>query len=281
MCYMNNFKPPAILECSKFVASGTSINERIVRDYEFDFYLGGERDIYIDEKNYKISKGCMVFKKPGQFTSGNSDYNMYMLTLDFSYKCEIPHGKYIRSSSTVQQENCDIGILNEIPSVFIPYHQEELKKLFKILCNNSYPNIVNTEVQNQTLTELLLLLLADAFRYKREYSSANRSEKSYVEKACNYINQNYYKEITLSALAENLSLNKSYLVKLFKNELQTTPNQYIKQTRLFYAERMLIQTDLTVENICFSCGFNTPSYFIKCFKENFGKSPLEYRNTHT
>ena len=151
---MDSFKTPAILECSKFVASGTSINKRVVRDYEFDFYLGGERDIYIDEKNYKISKGCMVFKRPGQFTSGNSNYNMYMLTLDFSHKCEIPHGKYIRSSSTPQQELCNLDILNNIPPVFIPYHQEELKKLFKILCNNSYPNIVNTEVQNQTLTEL-------------------------------------------------------------------------------------------------------------------------------
>jgi len=78
-------------------------------------------------------------------------------------------------------------------------------------------------------------------------------------------------------IANHVALNKNYLIKLFKKEIGMTPHTYIIKTRLFYAKLMLIQTDLSVENIALSCGFNNSSYFIKCFRETFGNSPSKYR----
>lgn len=277
---MEKILTPKILQCNKFVSSGYSFDKRVVRDYEFDFYIDGERNIYIDNHNYNISKGCMVFKKPGQITSGDSNYNMYMLSIDFSNESNIPPEKYIRSSSNPQQKICTSEILNDIPEVFYPYHQAELQQLLKLLCSFSYPNIINEEMQNKVFSEFILLLLSDVYRYNRASNPISYRKKTYIEQACNYINKNYSQNLTITVLANYLSLNKNYLIKLFKKEMSTTPNQYIKQTRLYYAKLMLIQTELSVENIGLSCGFNTPSYFIKCFKENFGISPLTYRNNN-
>jgi AraC-like DNA-binding protein len=43
---------------------------------------------------------------------------------------------------------------------------------------------------------------------------------------------------------------------------------------------MLIQTELSIKDIGFSCGFNTTSYFIKCFKDKYGVSPLTYKTEY-
>ena len=152
--------------------------------------------------------------------------------------------------------------------------------LYKKLISCSYPNVINKELQKKYVCELLLLILSDACRRNREMTEPQYSKETYIEKACSYISRNYNKEITVDALAEYVSLNKNYLIRLFKKELMSTPNQYIIETRLYHARVMLLQTNLSVKSIAFSCGFNTPSYFIKCFKESFGQTPAEYRETH-
>lgn len=275
---MNEFITPDVLQCNRFIATSDVENRRIIRDYEFDFYVDGERDIYLDGKYYKISKGSLMFRKPGQVIVGTGNYNMYTLTLDFSMESKISPSRYVRSDFSPQQKICHPDIFNDIPDVFFPVHQEEITELYKILCRNSYPNVINKEVQRETLEELLFLILADSKRYNREAVNRNSNKINYIEKACNYITRNYSKDLNLDIIADSLSLNKNYFIKLFKKELSVTPNQYILSTRLFYAKQMLAQTELSVQNIALSCGFNTTSYFIKCFREKFGITPKEYKN---
>jgi AraC-like DNA-binding protein len=267
---------PKILQCNHFIASASSKDSRIVRDYEFDFYLDGERDMYIDGKFYKISKGCLVFKKPGQQVTSSGDYNMYMLTLDFSLKSDSLPNTYLRSSLSAQQEIYDNKFLNVIPDVFYPFHKDEIESIYKKLCAVSFPNTINESEQNTLLCRLIFLILSDVFK-----NNKNKIKKvSYVEEICNYINLNYSKDISVSQIANDFSLNKNHLIRLFKKEIMITPNQYIMNTRLFYSRLMLIQTELSIKDIGFSCGFNTTSYFIKCFKDKYGVSPLTYKTEY-
>lgn len=275
---MKEFVIPAVLQCNRFIATSDIENRRIVRDYEFDFYVDGERDVYLDGRYYKLSKGSLIFRKPGQIISGTGNYNMYILTLDFSGKVTIKPEEYIRSNFTPQQEICHPDFYDNIPEVFFPFHQEEITELYKIMSKNSYPNVINKDAQQNALSEFLFLVLADSERYKREEALQEAAKSSYIERACNYITRNYSKNLSLDIIADYLSLNKNYLIKLFKKELSVTPNRYILSTRLFYAKLMLGGTELSVQSVALSCGFNTTSYFIKCFKENYGLTPVEYRN---
>ena len=277
---MNSFPVPNVLEAMKLVLSSPANikSQRIVRDYEFDLYLGGERDIYIDDVYYHISEGSLVFRKPGQSIVGYGDYNMYMLTLDFSNRDESLVKNYFRSSSTPQQATCELDILNNIPAVFIPYHQSELKELFKKLSQCSPPNLVDKKLQKQHVMETLFLIFADAYKHQIQKNPDNTADNSYVKKACMYINAHYNEQLRIDHIARELSLNKNYLIKLFGKHLNLTPNQYIIETRLLRSRYMLAETEQSIQQIAWSCGFNTPSYFIKCFKRRFGKSPLVYRN---
>jgi AraC-like DNA-binding protein len=53
--------------------------------------------------------------------------------------------------------------------------------------------------------------------------------------------------------------------------------KYLLDTRLHFARALLLQTDETVSGIAERCGFNTSSYFIKCFRERYFESPLSYK----
>lgn len=272
---MEKFPIPDVLECMHFVLSTSQRNSRIVRNYEFDLYLGGEREIYINGAHYHISEGCLVFRKPGETVVGYGSYDMYMLTLDFSGSKINNLINYYRKSDSPQQPICPLDVLNQIPSVFVPYHQNDLKKIYEKLSLCSPPNIVNRELQKAYIAEFLFLVLADAYK---ERAGLEQSDKiSYVNKACNYINRYYSEPLTVEGISNYLSLNKNYLIRLFKEELQTTPHQYLTETRLLHARYLLIHSDYSIQQVALLCGFHTPSYFIKEFKERFGKTPRNYR----
>ena len=277
---MKDFPIPSILQCIHFKAKNPGKQMRYVKDYEFDLYIGGERDMYLDEKYYKITRGSLVFRKPGQTVTCYGDFNAYMLTLDFSHQNPIPPEMYIRGNSTPNQTTCFFDVFDIIPDVFFPYHMDDIVTLYKKIISCSYPNIIDCELQKKYITEFLFLILSDSARYNRELYDITKNKDQYIEKAIHYINMNYKNKIMIDDIARHLSLNKNYLIRLFKKEMSVTPNRYINETRLYHARLMLIQTKLSVQNIAFDCGFGTPAYFGKCFKEYFGKTPVEYRTDY-
>lgn len=83
-------------------------------------------------------------------------------------------------------------------------------------------------------------------------------------------------EFSIEQLAENLYLSKSTLNRKVKGLLQITPNDYIRIKRLIMAAKLLEEGSNRINETCYLVGFNTPSYFIKCFKSYYGKLPSEY-----
>ncbi len=83
-------------------------------------------------------------------------------------------------------------------------------------------------------------------------------------------------DFSIEELAEQLFLSKSTLNRKMKGLLQTTPNDYIRRKRLIMAARLLKEGSDRVNEVCYIVGFNSPSYFIKCFKNYYGKLPSEY-----
>jgi len=76
-----------VLECKRFIlpTKGKS-KERIVADYEFDFYIKGYRTIFLDETKVDINKNDISFRKSRQTVSSYGAYNCYILNFDFSHR---------------------------------------------------------------------------------------------------------------------------------------------------------------------------------------------------
>ncbi len=273
---MDRFPIPTVLECMHFVCASSGENRRTVRDYEFDLYVGGEREMYLNGTHHHIQKGTLVFRKPGQRMISYGNYDMYLLTLDFSAAAHPT--PYTRSSAAPEQPHCPLDVLEHIPSVFTPLHQHELRELYRNLAQCSSPNVVDRAQQQQYVTEFLFLVLADAYHH-RHPSVETAVENPHVRAACQHIRQHYAEPLTVDGLADRLSINKNHLIRLFNTTLHTTPNRYLNDIRLQNARQMLVQTDLSIQRIAQTCGFNTVSYFIKRFKEQFGECPSVFRNT--
>ena len=77
-------------------------------------------------------------------------------------------------------------------------------------------------------------------------------------------------------LAEAALVSRSTLVRKMKSLLDTTPNDYIKIRRLNAAASMLKNGATRINDVCYAVGFNTPSYFAKCFKKQFGVLPADF-----
>ena len=98
-----------------------------------------------------------------------------------------------------------------------------------------------------------------------------------IQKAMQFIRDNYHRKISLEDTADYVKLSPSYLSKLFKKELSQNFNTYLNEIRVDKSGNLLLNTDLQLIDIAGICGFEDQSYFTKVFKKYKGMSPGKYR----
>lgn len=92
-----------------------------------------------------------------------------------------------------------------------------------------------------------------------------------------YIRNNIHKDISIEELKDMCCLSKDHFIRLFKNDLQETPTQYIIQRKIERAQLMLITSDLLIKDIAYELSFENLSYFNRLFKKATGLTPSDYR----
>jgi AraC-like DNA-binding protein len=101
-----------------------------------------------------------------------------------------------------------------------------------------------------------------------------------VLKVKNYISKNYMEEIRLAQLAEIAGMSPSAFSRFFKLHTGRNLSDYIIDIRLGYAARKLVDTNHSISEISFECGFNNLSNFNRIFKRKKGYSPSEFRENY-
>ncbi len=84
----------------------------------------------------------------------------------------------------------------------------------------------------------------------------------------------------LEYLKQSSDYSYPHICRSFQKYLHITPVEWINEQRLIYSGYLLIQTDQTVLDIAFACGFRNLSHFNHLFKEMYGISPSRYRATY-
>jgi AraC family transcriptional regulator len=92
-----------------------------------------------------------------------------------------------------------------------------------------------------------------------------------------YIHDHLDQEIKLADLATLLDMSQFHFSHLFKQSLGTSPYQYLLQQRIERAKQLLKQTDQSIMEIAFQCGFNSHSHLSKQFRQLTGITPTAYR----
>lgn len=92
-----------------------------------------------------------------------------------------------------------------------------------------------------------------------------------------YVNNNFHKHIPLGEIANRVSMTVPAFCRYFKKTTGKTFTQLVNEYRVVHATKLLNESQMSITDICFECGFNNFSHFNKQFNEITGKSASQYR----
>lgn len=120
------------------------------------------------------------------------------------------------------------------------------------------------------------ILVSNQYDQKAIITSAKSRR---VMKVCDYIESHFEDEINLATVAKLVNMSESAFSHFFKKKTGCSYISYLNSTRVSKAALMLADTTHSINEICYSCGFNNSSNFIRIFKKIKGMTPSEYRTS--
>lgn len=106
-------------------------------------------------------------------------------------------------------------------------------------------------------------------------------DRKFIDQATAIVEAHLHKEIDVNLFALEMGLSRSSLFSKLKGVTGLTPNTFISNIRLKKAAEMLQNSpELNISEIAYNLGFSSPRYFNKCFKDQYGYAPQEYRKKH-
>ena len=138
----------------------------------------------------------------------------------------------------------------------------------------------------QTATKFLSILNIMALAPKRRLVNnihesellIRQSKSRRISKVCRYIEDNISQKITLSDAAKLVNMSDSAFSHFFKRQTSISFITYINNLRVAKACDLLSSTTRSASEICYDCGFNNKSNFIRIFTKRKNMTPIEYRN---
>lgn len=121
----------------------------------------------------------------------------------------------------------------------------------------------------------------DMDRDKQSYFSTFQPSKDHnddlVASAQAKIESNYQDAATIEELIRDIPSSRRNIVRRFKQITGITPIEYLQQTRIEAAKKLLVKTSQQMSEIIFNSGYSDPKAFRKVFKKSVGMTPTQYR----
>tara|TARA_R110002126_G_scaffold291509_2_gene453294 strand:- start:3641 stop:4513 length:873 start_codon:yes stop_codon:yes gene_type:complete len=122
-------------------------------------------------------------------------------------------------------------------------------------------------------TDDYTLLNANGFAFESVHQDSNKIEVIYK-----HINENFKDHISLDEVSELVSMTIPAFCRYFKKSTGKTFTKLVNEYRVVHATKLLAESNMSIADISFECGFNNFSHFNKLFKEFTGRSASVYRS---
>ena len=143
--------------------------------------------------------------------------------------------------------------------------------LISIVKNKNRPHL---ELMGRFYMFISMLIESSA----REDTTFNENHHdALIQKAIAYICHNFHNDTTINEIAEYCNVHRSYLYKIFKNALNTTPQQFLINYRIKRACELLVTSTLSISEISLKVGYPNPINFSRAFKREVGQSPQQWK----
>ncbi len=134
---------------------------------------------------------------------------------------------------------------------------------------------------------LRILKILDTLAESDEYKMLNaskftiavkQSDNQRIKIVYDYVRENFQSDVKLEEIAELTNMTVPSFCRYFKKQTKKTFTQFVNEFKVIHACKLLSETNRTIADICFECGFNNFSHFNKQFRIVTGKSPSSYRS---
>ena len=148
----------------------------------------------------------------------------------------------------------------------IPENAKSMKEYYDEL-------VLFDEGKITSIINIALMLAKYILLEKMLYSVTNDC----VDRVVHYISENLSEPFSIKKLSAAVGYSSSEIYKSFHKYHHCTVGDYVTKSRIEYSCGLLMETDMSVEEISARCGFSSAPYFSKKFKELMGISPVKYR----
>lgn len=127
------------------------------------------------------------------------------------------------------------------------------------------------------LTNVLTLLIKHCSGELQQTEARASFLMERVKRMLDYFHRHYQESVSVEQLAEQANICKRECQRDFRKVLGLTPTQYFEQYRLAMSLHLLTENSCSIIEIANQCGFQSPSYFTKLFRERYGVTPSAFR----
>ncbi len=240
--------------------------------YEIFYLINGDCTFFIDHNIYQLNCGDLVIIPAGELhksthpESGSSE--RYVLCFREASLGWINHAI---GEEAVRQSLC-MGIIS-IPEKRRSYVEALMHKM---VFESDGQDLLSPAFIQTGFMELLLFIIR-CRRYEQNAIKEIDVDNQLIQEIATYIYEHYEQKISLGSMADQFHISRSYLSKKFKAATGFGFKEYIMHVRIKNACRLLLETNKSITDIAFECGFNDSNYFGDAFRHIKGISPNKYR----
>ncbi|MCA9887050.1 MAG: helix-turn-helix transcriptional regulator [Anaerolineae bacterium] len=165
----------------------------------------------------------------------------------------------------------------EIPQVNRLRRPEKLEALYRYFLDSQETG----DLRQETANLLVQLMLVEVATSSIQNGGDSDKVNSHANSVHNYIWMNNDNNLTTKLVAEALGFNPDYLGRIYRKVYGYTITQAIHQSRIARACRLLMDSDMTIEEVARDCGFSDADYFRRVFRRYKHITPIAFRKINS
>lgn len=240
-------------------------------EFEIVRILSGTFQLSIDELEYTVEKGSVIFIPAGSVHSG--------LPCGCTYECIVFDMNMLMNKNDSCCRLIRKIIDHEVEPAYVytesynDIHQyawamfdaiASRKEGYQLVVLGSLYQIIGTVFSNRY------------YNPAPEQPPRNHKRIIQLKTALEFMESSYNKQITLEEMSGSVDMSPKYFCRFFHEMTHRTPIDYLNYYRIERACYQLMTTDQSITEVAYSSGFNDLSYFIKTFKKYKGTTPKQY-----
>lgn len=244
--------------------------------YEIFITISGTVTHFINGITQRLPEGSLVFIRPDDthayiYDSPGSEKTAY-INLTFTYETADALFAYLSDGFPSKKLlSCDMP-----PSIVL--NSMEKKRL---LSQVEELNIMNWQDKNALKLRMRSILTDIFVRFFYDMpSSTQPSAPLWLTQLLTAMEHPDHFTVGIEQMVLLSGKSREHLSRCLKKHYETTPTEYINDLRINYAANLLLNTNTPILEICFSCGFDSVSYFYKVFRQKYQISPSSFRKQY-